>query len=273
MIIEFKNFLCGFCRWLACLWLDCFVVFYHGVDVFFWCVFQRFLTDLSICLPGLLPTASCFFHNASENKSPCTVWYFITFFRNCIIRSTSGSPWMLLATFCLDVGDELFKHVWERAYTLIWGGRTDSVKLSVLATCSTFCFLLQLSNLILSWRCFCIRFVDDGTAIPSGSSTALRFQFLSFIFVPTFFWLGCFNRDVVFLSRSASCFLLSSSSERGLFFAFSWRAFLRFMLSATRFNGSSQYFLDRSVDESGFLGEVSIELSVIQLSVILPEIQ
>ena len=108
---------------------------------------------------------------------------------------------------------------------------------------------------MLSWQCFRARSVDDGAAIPSGSSTALRFRFLSFILVPTFFWFDCFNRDAAFLSRSASRFFLSSSSERGLFFAFSWRVFLRFMLSDTRFNGSSRRFLDRSVDESGFVGK------------------
>ena len=178
-----------------------------------------------------------------------------------LLKSTSGSPWTLLATLHLDVGDKLFEYVWETVCTLLWSERTDSVELRALATCSTFCFLLRKSNLILSWRCFRTRSVDDGTAIPSGSSAVLRFQFLSFILVPTFFWLDCFNRVAAFLSRSASSFFLVSSSERGLFFAFSWRAFLGFILSATRFNGSSRCFLDRSVDESGFLGEVSVELS------------
>ena len=113
---------------------------------------------------------------------------------------------MLLATLHLDVGDKLFEHVWKTACTLPWGERTDSVKLRAFATCSTFCFLLWKSNLILSWGCFCTCSVGDGTAITWGSSTALHFWYLSFILVPTFFWLDCFNCDVVFLSRSASRF-------------------------------------------------------------------
>ena len=184
-----------------------------------------------------------------------------------LLKSTSRSPWMLLATLHLDVSYKLFEHVWETACTLLWGERTGSVELKALATCSTFCFLLQKSNLILSWQCFWTHSVDDGTAIPSRSSTTLHFQFLSFILAPTFFWLDCFNRDAFFLSQSASHFFLNSSSERGLFFAFSWHAFLHFMLSATRFNGSSQCFFDRSVDESGFLEEVSIELSFLVLPI------
>ena len=54
---------------------------------------------------------------------------------------------------------------------------------------------------MFSWQCFRARSVDDGAAIPSGSSTALRFQFLSFILVPTFFWLDCFNRDAFLVDQ------------------------------------------------------------------------
>ena len=52
-----------------------------------------------------------------------------------LLKSTSLSPWMLLATLRLDVGDKLFEHVWETACTLFWGERTDSVELRALATC------------------------------------------------------------------------------------------------------------------------------------------
>ena len=132
-----------------------------------------------------------------------------------LLKSTSRSPWMLRAILHLDVFDKLFDHVWETACTLLWGERTDSVKLRDLATCSTFCFLLQKSNLVLSWQWFRTCSADDGTAIPSGSSKALHFWFLPFILVPTFFRLDCFNRDAAFLSWSATHFFLSSSSERG----------------------------------------------------------
>ena len=101
----------------------------------------------------------------------------------------------------------------------------------------------------------------------SGSSTATCFWYLSFVLVPTFFWLDCFNHDAAFISRSASRFFLRSSFEKGLFFAFSWCAFLCFMLPATYFNGSNQCFLYHSVNESGFLGEVSIELSFLVLPI------
>ena len=72
-----------------------------------------------------------------------------------------------------------------------------------------------------------------------------------------------------FLVSQPLVFFLSYSSERGLFFAFSWHAFLHFMLSATLFNGSSWCFLDHSVNESSFL-EVSIELSFLVLPISYP---
>ena len=123
----------------------------------------------------------------------------------------------------MNVTCNIPEHVWEGTWTLLWGDRTDrTVELRALATCSTFCFLLWKSNLILSWQCFQTCSVDDGTAIPSRSSTALRFWFLSFILVLTFFWLDSFNHDAAFLSGSVSPFFLSSSSEMGLFVAFSW---------------------------------------------------
>ena len=135
-------------------------MFYHRVD-------------LSICLRGLLPSSSAFFKMLL--RTSCHAQFDISshFLEIVLLKSTSGSPWMLLATLHIDVGDKLFEHVWETACTLLWGERTDSVELRALATCSTFSFLLQKSNLILSWRCFCTCSVEDSTAILSKCSTAL----------------------------------------------------------------------------------------------------
>ena len=119
--IEFKNFLCGFCGWFACLGLDCFVMFYHRVDVFFWCVFQRFPTDLSICLPGLLPTSSCFFFTMLLRTS-CHAQFNILscFLEIVLLKSTSGSPWILLATLHLDVDDKIKLETMNNKVPKIW---------------------------------------------------------------------------------------------------------------------------------------------------------
>ena len=121
----------------------------------------------------------------------------------------------------LDVGDKLFKHVWERACTWHLTLRWQNWQCSSESLSNMFNhFLLQKSNLILSWWCFCTHSVDDGTAISSGSSTALCFRFLSFILVPTFFWLDCFNCDAAFLSQPNSRFFSQLLFWKGIVLCF-----------------------------------------------------